>query len=229
MECWGASVNCRYPRQCASLPIPFPCSPAPLRSYVSLVPPYPENGAGRLTLVLESLLGACIHCAGRLPGDVPVTQNVTVSLVAGTGLPGPGARMYAWLTTQAAPFVQQPDIFVGPDGAFTVSLPQDALLTLSTEVGAAHGAAPSPPGPVAPFPLPWVDNFDGYAYDTQVQEAVGGEPLGWLAPLRRQPLDDPPSFLLQARYFSDQGGSFGEARGGRRKGQLAVVALVTVG
>jgi hypothetical protein len=96
-----------------------------------------------------------------------------------SGLAGPGATLRVWGTNATAQFVRLPDVAVAADGSFVVSIGRDAMVTVTTLDTGAHGGFPSSPIPAsAPFPLPYADDFSGYAEDAL------------------------------ARYFSDQAGSF---------------------
>jgi len=109
---------------------------------------------------------------------VAVPQAAAFSLAGlspGRALP---AALHVWTTTQAAPFAQQADVPVAPDGSFTLALPADAMVTVTTTVGQSAPAPRAPVPPSAPFPFPYADNFTGYA-------------LG-----------------AYARYFCDEGGVF---------------------
>lgn len=145
-------------------------------SYVSLVPPV--GSPPGLTLIIETLNNnACTH---RNLTNV----DVTVTLAAGTGLPPPGTALQVWSTTSEAYFVQLADATVGSDGSFTLHVPADAIITVSTTPGAAHGSFPTSPIPAAaPFPIPYTDGFNDYADDAL------------------------------AHYFSDQGGSWAVRNG----------------
>ena len=72
--------------------------------------------------------------------------------------------------SQDAPlFQRQPDLTVGSDGTFTVSVPVGAMITLSTiKTGPTKGDHGPPPASLPQVPLPWIDNFDDY---TDSQEA----------------------------------------------------------
>lgn len=128
-------------------------------SFVSSLAPARGNA---FTLILESLEGACLRCSG---GAVPA-QDLVFALAAGGALPTPGMTLHAWLTTEAVPFVRVADVVVGADGTLAVTLPSDAMITLTTQTLGAHGAAPPAP-PSAPFPLPFVADFSeaANAYD----------------------------------------------------------------
>ena len=91
--------------------------------------------------------------------------------------------MYVWQTTADASFVELPEIEVGIDGSFEVTVGADSIVTISTESSARHGSFDLPvPNPV-PFPIPYADSFDEYAFDAM------------------------------AKYFSDQGGSWSVRNG----------------
>ena len=147
-------------------------------SYVTLVPPA-GGGAGEMTLIVETLDND--SCTPRNMTDV----DLTVQLVPGTGLPPPGTPLQVWVTTSSSYFQRQADVAVGADGSFSLRVPADAIITVSTTQGAVHGTFPTSPIPAAaPFPLPYSDDFGAtYAYDAL------------------------------AKYFSDQGGSWAVRNG----------------
>lgn len=124
-------------------------------SYVSATSPDKSD----FTLVLETLQGNCLRCSGGPTSS----QNVTFALT--NGLPLPGATLRVWQTTEDAPFVRLTDAVVAADGTLTVFIPADAMVTVSTITTAAHGVAATPIPADAPFPLPYSDDFSGYAED----------------------------------------------------------------
>lgn len=117
-------------------------------AYVTLVPP--EGPSGGFTMVLETI--------GASGGVV----NVTLS----GGLPGPGTSLYVWQTTSTAYFVAQPSVVVGAGGVFSVTLPADGVVTVTTVSTGFHGTASTPVPSPAPFPLPYSDDFNAYPYDS---------------------------------------------------------------
>jgi hypothetical protein len=145
-------------------------------SYVTLVPP--AGSPPGLTLILETLNNNA--CTRRNLTNV----DVTVKLAPGTGMPPPGTTLQVWSTTSEAYFVRLADATVGADGSFALHVPADAIVTVSTTAGAAHGSFPSSPIPAAaPFPIPYTDGFNDYPEDAL------------------------------AHYFSDQGGSWAVRNG----------------
>jgi galactosylceramidase len=130
------------------------------------------------TLVLETLSGG--RCSQPLP---PASQTLTFA-VSG-GLPGPGTPLAVWRTNASAFFVRSPsDSVIAPDGSFIVEIAPNEMVTVTTLVHAGgHGVPSVPIPPSAPFPLPYSDDFSGYAYDSQ------------------------------ARYFADQYGSYAVRNG----------------
>ena len=128
-------------------------------SYVTLVPP---GDTSQVTLILETLEGRCLRCAGEAPS--PVT---TYTFQLAGGLPQAGAVLNVWSTNSTAYFVQLPPVVVAADGTFSVTLPPDTMMTVSTLQG-FHGVHPTPP-PSAPFPLPYEDDFNGYAEDAMAR------------------------------------------------------------
>ena len=63
-------------------------------------------------------------------------------------------------STPLREFERQPDIRVRFD-EFTVTLPPNSLLTITSRVGlGAKGSHPTPPA-AKPFPVPYAEDFDG--------------------------------------------------------------------
>jgi hypothetical protein len=138
-----------------------------------------SGGAPGMTVILESLQGDCLRCKGA-----PTSAQTVTFVVSGPGLPGPGASLAVWFTNATVSFAQLAPVTIGADGSFSVYLPADAIITVTTVTSGAKGSFPgSPIPPSAPFPLPYADDFSGYPEDAL------------------------------ARYFSDQAGSFA-VRGG---------------
>ena len=126
-------------------------------SFVTLVP---EADLSGVTIVVETMQGE--RCSSA-PARAPTNYSLTFSLSG--GLVGPGTPLHVWRTTERSWFAQEADVAVGADGAFTVEVGPDQLLTVSTVASARHGAHPAPPPSGEPFPLPYKDDFSGYADD----------------------------------------------------------------
>ena len=147
--------------------------PAHSGTYVTLVGP---NPAADMTVIIETLDQN--GCLNRSAADLLLTFTTR------GGLPGPGTTLYVWMTTQSSYFVQLAPVTVAADSTFSVAVPPDCMMTVSTVATASKGAFPDSPIPAAaPWPIPYADNFDGYAEDSL------------------------------ARFFADQGGSWA-VRGG---------------
>lgn len=146
-------------------------------SYVSLVDP--ENPSGGFTLILETF-----NSGTRCPSpDRVVTQTQTVRFRLIGGLPMAGSRLAVWQTNATSFFQQLADVVVAQDGSFSITIEPETMVTVSTVRTASKGVPSAPIPPQAPFPLPYSENFEGYAYDGL------------------------------ARYFSDQFGSFAVRNG----------------
>lgn len=126
-------------------------------TYVTLVPP--GGPSAGMTVIMETLQGAC-----RCSPD-PVTGPQTVTFKTTGGMPGAGTLLHVWQTTQEAPFVQLADMTIAPDSTFTVTIPADAMVTVTTVAGGFKGQPGTPIPPSTPFPLPYSDDFDSYTYD----------------------------------------------------------------
>ena len=119
-------------------------------SFVTLVPPGDLSG---VTLVVETM-------------GLPAQPGLEFQLAG--GLPGPGTLLHVWATTDASRFVPLGDLVVSPNGTFTVDVPADAIVTVSTVATASHGQPSSPIPPPAPLVLPYSDDFSeaSYPYDS---------------------------------------------------------------
>lgn len=134
--------------------------------YVTLVP---ADSMSEVTIVVETLEGKCLRC----PGTSTQAQTLQIKLMGGLPSTKP---LRLWTTNQTHQFKSMGAI-TPTSGTITLEVAPDSMYTLTTlEIG-AHGAHDTPP-PSAPFPLPYMEDFNSYANDTL------------------------------ARYFSDQGGSF---------------------
>ena len=130
-------------------------------SYIGFVPPLDAADGGDFTLVFETTEGACKHC-----NDAPSVQgpqSVRVRLTG--GLASDGTTLAVWASNATTQFTQQTTIVVSGGGYFNLTLPSDAIVTVTTLRNGSHGGVVSPPK--SPFLLPYVDDFDGnrYAYD----------------------------------------------------------------
>lgn len=142
-------------------------------TYVTLVPETSLNG---LTVIIETMQQDA--CLSRNSSSLDLTFTTR------NGLPGPGTILKVWMTTSTAYFIQLSDIIIASDSTFSIHVPPDCMITLSTETRAQKGSFPSSPIPSdAPWPLPYSDNFNEYPYDSM------------------------------AKYFSDQGGSWSVRNG----------------
>ena len=155
-------------------------------SYVTYVAP-PASAADAdadasprdFTLVIESLslgpIGSSSINGGSLASQ-PITA--TFQLAGGLLTAWAGAQLNVWHTNQSVSFERQANVTVGADGTFSVTIEPAAIMTLTTvasdhpgaaavvkSLGPAFTAVQSAPVD-APFPLPWSDDFEGYANDT---------------------------------------------------------------
>lgn len=93
------------------------------------------------------------------------------------------ATLHAWQTTEAAQFVRLDDLNI-TNGVVTITLPANAITTLTTTTGQQKGSPEHGIPAETTFPLPYTDDFDSYE--------VGKQP----------------------RYTVDQSGAFEIAEGG---------------
>ena len=146
-------------------------------SFVTLVSP---SGAGDFTLVIEKYAGPC-KCkpGGRSAG---VAGAVLTFATAG-GLRGAGTVLEVWRSNETAQFWRDSDVLIASDATFSIHVPADSAVTLSSvRGGAAHGGvAPSAIPAPAPFPLPWVDDFSTYAEDATPVRGWADQQGSWAA------------------------------------------------
>ena len=93
-------------------------------------------------------------------GSAQTAAFALEGLSTGRALP---AALHVWTTTQASPFTQQADITVAADGSFSLLLPADAMVSITTTTGQSAPRPSAPVPPSAPFPFPYQDDFEGYA------------------------------------------------------------------
>ena len=93
-------------------------------------------------------------------------ETVTFQLAADGVRP---ARLAVWYsnfedyTPSAALFARQADIVPAADGTFSLAVPVGAFYTVSTILDGPTKGAHVPPPSVPQFPLPYNDDFQGYA------------------------------------------------------------------
>lgn len=108
-------------------------------------------------------------------GSPQTAAFALAGLSPGRALP---AALHVWTTTEAAPFQQGADVPVAADGTFSLQLPADAMVSVTTTTGQSAPMPVAPVPPSAAFPFPYSETFEGYALQ------------GY------------------AKYFSDEGGLF---------------------
>ena len=125
------------------------------------------NGTGGLTIVLEKLSRKSSQCA-----YAPSPPNATVSeLVVLDGLSAI-LLLHVWtsnFTQSASPhdlFQYAGTLVPSSNGTVTVSLGVGVVITLTTLNTGMHGNRSAPPAH-KPFPLPYSDNFDHYALQSE--------------------------------------------------------------
>ena len=112
-----------------------------------------------LTLVVEKLEGACLRC------KVASTTAETVSFkLAGTLTATKSLSM--WLTNGTVSFMHMGEVAVSDGGVFSVHVPRDTMITLSTTTGQAKGQASTCTGDTIcsgvykPFPFPFTSDYE---------------------------------------------------------------------
>ena len=83
--------------------------------------------------------------------NIGTTRSRTVSLSVTGGLPA--GALHVWQTTADASFVQQPDLVPAADGTYTLTVPANSTVTVTTTTGQAKGDAVG--GPAGGFPFPF--------------------------------------------------------------------------
>jgi len=119
-------------------------------SYVS----YTNELRSDFSIVIETLQGNCLRCAGGMTEAV----NLTFKLQNLAHLP---KLLHVFSTTEESWFERLADVPVNADGTFSVSLQADSILTVSTLLG-NKGNHSNPP-PITNFPIPYTDNFESYS------------------------------------------------------------------
>ena len=127
-----------------------------------------------VTIVIEKLEGACLRC--RVPSTT--AESVTVSLRGlGLGL-GPDnttvgtelASLVMWVTNATVSFLRVGEVAVTPQGAVTLWMARDTIVTLTTLTGQHKGRAATCSedwsggtmctGTYAPFPMPYGTDYE---------------------------------------------------------------------
>jgi hypothetical protein len=119
-------------------------------SYVSLVNTHVPAGVSEFSVIIQT---AQASSAQALTFQVAAAG-------AGDALP---AALHVWMTVGDAYFVQQPDVPVAADGTFSLTVPAQAIVSVTTTTGQGWVKPSTPVPPSAPFPFPYADNFDSYA------------------------------------------------------------------
>jgi hypothetical protein len=143
------------------------------------------------TLVVESMSFGPLHADdadadySAAAAAAAAAPTVTATFQLGGALAGwAGSRLYVWHTNTTVTFEPAGSVAVGADGTFTLDVEPLAVYTVTTVPSSNPGAAavlaqlgppfaPSrvngsdaPPPVDAPFPLPWADDYEGYANDS---------------------------------------------------------------
>ena len=121
-------------------------------------------------------VSACDHCTANNDPSTAANETQSLDVSLGGGLAS-HTSLSVWVTDQTRSFEQQPKVSV-VSGRVTLTVPPNAIMTVSSTTGQRRGSFASPPAASAPFPKTWRDTFD----------------------------DSPPETL--AKYWADQCGSF---------------------
>lgn len=115
---------------------------------------------GDFSLVLESMQGNCLRCAGS-----PTAEQTVDFQLAGALLMSPPRILHVWQTTFEQQMQYLGNLTPAADGSFSINLPADAMVTVTTTVGQGKGAPQAPIPASAPFPLPYTDDYDSTRID----------------------------------------------------------------
>ena len=91
--------------------------------------------------------------------DAKASQHLSFKITGGLSC----RQLHLWRSTGKEQFVRLEDVSVA-DGAFSIDAEPDAIYSLTTTDGQCKGTAPIPPA--HSFPLPYRDDFEGYAPGT---------------------------------------------------------------
>ena len=141
---------------------------------------------GDVTLVVESFLAGGQWHSSAPGGDAPLPPVSSTFVLEGSFAKFSGGFLHVWHTNESVAFERLPDVPVGADGTFTVSISPGEIFTYTSVESAHPGAAawlaqseaaggcvaapmlqPGDKWPAeAPFPLPYRDDFEGYKNDS---------------------------------------------------------------
>ena len=138
------------------------------------------SGEGDFTLVIEKYAGPCKCKPG---GSSAGVAGAALTFATAGGLRGAGTVLEVWRSNETEQFWRDSDVVIASDATFSVYVPADSAVTLSSLRGrAAHGGvAPSAIPAPAPFPLPWVDDFSTYAEDATPVRGWADQQGSWAA------------------------------------------------
>ena len=130
-------------------------------SFVTMVSSDGKNDGEvpEVTIVVEKLEGRCLRCAGQNTTTETVTFQLTGPLTAHKVL-------QVWQTNETAHFINLGNITVGSDSSFSVTVPRDSIVTVSSWFNGQSKGVVTIPTPSA-FPLTLSDNFDSYKVDAE--------------------------------------------------------------
>jgi len=112
-----------------------------------------EAKSGDFSLIIEKLEGRCLRCSVGVTKAESVIFRLT-GVLAGT------TSLAQWLTNSTHSFVHLKDIQVSSTHEFTLFVPRDTIITVTTTTGQRKGKSVMPPHAYAPFPFPYVTNYD---------------------------------------------------------------------
>ncbi len=120
--------------------------------------PLHSANAVDFSIVVETLTGDCLRCAGPVIND---SQLIEVTLTNGLSAP----RLYIWRTNRSE-WLQLVDVVYPVNGTlFRLHVEQDTIYTITTTSGQARGAVSGIPQAV-PFPSEYSEDFESYKLDT---------------------------------------------------------------
>ncbi|CAI8035626.1 Galactocerebrosidase, partial [Geodia barretti] len=137
-------------------------------SYVTLYDPKTND----FSIIIETMTRNHSVCVRPdLPPYNVTDQTATFQL---KGSLGNVTELNCWISSlkygsgEVSEYFQEASPVMVKDGIFSVTLPVDTVMTLSTLTGQKKGSFPSVP-PSAPFPLPYSDDFDDYPDYSEAQ------------------------------------------------------------
>jgi len=116
-----------------------------------------SSDASEFSVVVETLQGDCLRCAG---GPTAALQTLLFVLKS---LPPHVTMLHVWHTNESVQFERLPDIALN-GSLFTLQVEADSIYTVSSLLGQSKCSHTA--GPIGTFPFPYSDDFDSYPVDS---------------------------------------------------------------